>query len=219
MRREEFLPSDVPDASASGCDGLAALTTALALYLREVDDDHRVCVQHEGTTTVSEDRGCLRLTRLFPRTRQAVASVRTVSGRLPGWQTSPFWHIDGTRWVALERESLRAHAPGARGAVTRGVAWNGRPVLVRARPRGPERLTALELLLPPLTGDLPELPLRTVAEGLRCHAHLLPDRVATPVRLSDVPRPDGITVRAYLQRAMPRGLYAGQCFSGQVEGN
>ncbi len=218
MTRGECSPSDGPDVSDSGYDGLATLTTALALYLREVDDARRVCVQHEGTTTVSEDRGCLRITRLFLRTRQAIASIRTASARLPGWRVSPFWHTDGSRWQALEHASLRDHVPGAQGAMTRGIAWDGRPVLVRARPRGPGRLLELELLLPSLTRDLPEFPLRTVAEGLRCHAHLLPDCVATAVPLSEVPRP-GCSVRAYLERAMPQGLYASQCFLRPREGN
>ena len=216
LSAEKGMPPDSSAEPASEYDGLAALTTALTLYFTEVDDAYRVCVQHEGTTAVSETRGCLCLSRLFQQTPQVLASVRQVSDSLPGWRASLFWSADGGHWTEIERESLRDHPAQCGPAVTRGVSWNGRPVLVRVRPHGPDRLVALDLLLPPVSRDLPELPLRRVAAGLRCHAHFVPDRVAAAVSLSALPRP-GERVREYLTRATPPGLYASQCFSTATE--
>ena len=216
LSAEKVTPPHSSDDPASEYDGLAALTTALTLYFTEVDDAYMVCVQHEGTTAVSETRGCLCLTRLFLQTPQVIASVRKGSVNLPGWRASPFWGADGGHWKEIECEALRNHPQNGRLAVTRGVSWNGRPVLIRMRPRSPGRFLALDLLLPPVSRDLPELPLRRVAAGLHCQAHLVPDKVAAAIPLSSLRSP-GERVRAYLTRATPPGLYASQCFLTATE--
>ncbi len=207
--------SDENIAQPRGSDGLATLTTALALYLEEVDNDYRACLRHEGTISVAEYRGGLRLTRFVPRTRAAVAYIQKSAARLPGWRQSPFWVQDGRGWEALARGRPAATTDGL---VFRGIAWNGRPMLIDVRPENARELLVIDLVLPHIHGDLPELPIRRAADGSRCHSYLLPDQIAVARPLSTLSLCGADTVLTYLRRATPQGLYASQCFSRPREG-
>lgn len=208
-----------PETNPSGdSGGLSALTTALSLYVEEVADDCRICRRHWETTGVFVAGAGLRLTRYFVHTKPVMSHLRRAACRLPGWRASPFWGGDGVRWESLLQAVVAEDAAADHGLVVRGVSWWGRPVLVRTFPQK-EGLLALELTLPCVSRDLPESPLRRVADGLRCHSHLIPDGVAAAIDRSRMRQPGSCSVWAYLTRAMPQGLFASQCVLGSAEGN
>ena len=196
-------------------DGLVSVTTALAGYLEEVDEACRTCLQHERTTVVSHAGGALRLTRFFPRSRATVAYIRRAAGGLPDWRQSPFRGAVRKGWERIREETVASPTtgPGGRLLLVRGISWEGRPVLVRVSAVGADRRLEVELHLPHVSPDLWELPLRTAAHGLLCHALLLPARVASPLPIAPV-LPNGFcTLRQFLTRTAPQNLYSSQCFS------
>jgi hypothetical protein len=201
---------DTPE-SDSDDDGLGRLTMALAGYIEEVNDYRDTCLRHEEATVVTSARKTLSLLRLFPLTDAAREHVRNAAERLPGWERSLFWAAEKKACMDLRRRtSILVASEAGDVVVTRGISWAGRPVLVSATSTRDGRFLQVNLLIPEITEDLVELPLRRVAHGLGCHEYLLPESIARPVPRSKH-RPDSLPLRAYLTRAMPPSLYASQC--------
>lgn len=213
-------PFTPPQAPGDGVGGLNELATAISAYLEDVDDDWRVCAEHEGVASARIIRGVLCLTRQFPWSPAAARAATEASCRLPDWAESPFWVSDGADWQALEAEVVRQgrREPGAVTCFLRGRSWGGRGVLLRATRLKAGPWLRIEVYLLPIRRDLAELPLRLVAQGLCCHAALVPGKRLRPFPLPS-PLPSGTwTVRGYLKRAMPKNLYASQCVSSPGEG-
>ena len=195
-------------------DALDLLTEAIVSYCEEIDECRRICLQHERTTVVYATPCALHLVQLFPWKEKTLAHLRLSVERLPQWDTSPFWKSEKSSWTTLLRNIGKRAIPGARHPLlARGIAWEGRPVLVCASSVQGESLLRLELLLPPILADVPELPLRVVASGLFCLESLLPERVAAAVPAAAVPQGRSLPLLEYLRRTMPQNLYASQCFS------
>ena len=196
-----------------GTDPLELLTEAITTYFEEIDDCLHTCLRHERTTMAYDTPRALHLVRLFPRKADTLAHLRLTVARLRGWEESPFWQRDKGSWTALQRDTAKRHPAGTeRPLLTRGVAWEGKPSLVCVSPSKGQSHFRVELLLPPTRQDLPELPLRTVASGLRCHEYLLPEGVARAVPTMALP-PPCLPLLVHLRRATPQGLYASKCLS------
>src|SRR5947209_2072136 len=192
-------------------DGLLSVSDALAGYLEEIDAYWTLCLQHEETTEASITEGALHLIRRFHWTAARASYAESAVERLQEWRRSPFWRTDGAAWRACE-DAVRTgtSSPGEDSqSMIRGISWEGRPILACVSGRESDRLLRVELILLPVWREMPELPLRTVADGLRCHAFLLPKRIALPLPCSTSPS----SIRQLLSRAMPPNLYASQCFS------
>jgi hypothetical protein len=195
-------------------DGLPDALAAVRAYLAELDAYRSAVLRCEPWATVRDRKDGLRVRQDVALADGAAESLRAAVRRLPGWDETVWWPSERKLWKSLlYRERAEARVASRRLAMLRGVSWNGRPVLASAWADGDSRL-AVELILPPLPSDLPELPLRRVALALRCHEHLLPTSV-TPPLTPPVPLAGGhLTVRGYLSRAMPKNTAASQCIFG-----
>ncbi len=200
-------------------DGLFLLAEGLSGYLAEIIACRAVCRRHEETATVRRTAEVLHVQRRFDPARAPAAHLAARIGALPDWEGTLFWPTEGDRWERLlSRAAARGKEdPNSRPVALRGIAWEGRPVLVSIRSRGARAPTDVVTALPALPLDLPEPPLRLVASALRCHEHLLPTSLAPPLPLG-MHGAGWSHLRAYHERATPQNRYASQCFSQRRAG-
>jgi hypothetical protein len=134
---------------------------------------------------------------------------------LPEWRRSPFWKSDGADWESLARLPFgeESSTTADRRVLTRGISWQGRPLLISAATAWQEPLLTLDLFLPPLHLDLPEPAMRVLAQGLRCQEFLLPQRIAQALPLSAKPADGWLSLPDFLRRATPELSTARQCIS------
>src|SRR6185436_3493373 len=97
--------------------------------------------------------------------------------------------------------------------VTRGVTWQGRPILIHAYKFEVDPVMKLELVVPEVQMDVPELPLRILSEVLQCHEYLLPSFIAPPRPPYERHETKFETISEYLKRTMPADSLASQCLS------
>jgi hypothetical protein len=202
--------------SGPASDPLGALSEAVSSYLEELDSYRAICLRHENTATAYATDRATHLVRVFARDEQALTHVRRAAKARPGWEVSPFWEAGRERREQLLKDVRRKRAtrPSRAPLLCRGIAWEGRPMIVLVTV--PDRkIVRLELILPPLYQEMPELALRTVASGLRCHEYLLPESVARALPPSRSPVTRALPLREYLTRATPQNLYASQCVSAR----
>lgn len=195
MLSPEPAPGNQPDWAA-------LLAEALRNYLREVDDWRRVCTRHEQSAIVRESETGLEITRRFADREVNGRLLLAALARLPtekrlAPKSLPFGGARGRLSSADESDDAR-----------RSFRWQGRTVAVRSGPDPADgALLRVTLFVPPPVSDLPVLPLRVIAEALRCHEYLVPTGDAA---LAIPPQFSGLTISAYLERAMPSNLYASQ---------
>lgn len=195
------------EGEENSADGLTGLADAILSYLREIQDCWTVCQRHEGTAVLRERHEGLEITRFFECRDQTLTHVESairllaVDPRIDG-DDVPDLGCYGTK----QQDRGSPSSSGMRAA----IVWEARTGIVDAcRSLSHASLLQVTLLLLPQGIDLPELPLRTVADALRCHEFLVPEVIGVPV-----PPPvsfRSLTVREYLQRAMPSNLHASQC--------
>jgi hypothetical protein len=195
-------------------DGLLALAEGLSGYLAEISTLRAICLRHESSATVRAAMGVLHVQRLFDPKSGVADRLAAHVNALPGWEQSLFWPSEQARWERLRaRTAARWKADPRAGRVAlRGVTWHGRPLLVSGCSQGAGAPIQVVTSLPGLPLDLPELPLRQVAEALHCHEFLLPTSVAVPLPVGKHVGDWG-HLRQYLERAAPQNRYASQCFS------
>jgi hypothetical protein len=183
---------------------------AVSSYLEEVSGYVEICGRHEKTTAIHARGRSLQIYRQFPRDEATAASIRSMAASLPAWADSPFYRSGGAVWVKTEREvSARMTRHGRLlPIVTRGVVWDGMPLLVHAYKFEPDPFLKVELLPQAILRDLPDLPLRIVAKALSCHEYLVPAHVASPLPPYRGHEARFDTIAEYLREAMPEGLYA-----------
>lgn len=194
-------------------DGLDELAGALRGYLDELDGYRAVCQRHAPAVGVEKSGPALRLRASFAGQR-SMEAVRAQVERLPCWRRSPYWPTEGRGWEERRSHANRAALAAAAGSRTvRGVAWEGRGVIIDARVD--HAALHLELTAPELPTPLPELPLRVVAQLLGCLERLT-------AGLEALPRPGGggrsSTVWEYLRRATPDDFPVGKLFSAPRAG-
>lgn len=208
MEKAEQLA--LPEVAQLGDDGLGTLTEALASYLDEIDGYRMTCLKHETSTAVRVERRLVRLSRLVRDDTTVRTHLQSVAARLPGWEVSPYWTMDGEAWQRrTQRLSQEQGKKALQTLFTRCIAWDGLPMFLQVHPGKAERTIAVELILLPFTPVLPQLTLRLIAILLRCHEHLLPSWLAAAL-----PQPitkSSVSIREYLERTMPQNLYARQC--------
>jgi hypothetical protein len=184
------------------------LVQGLAAYLQEISDYGTVCRRHEGTATVCERGGTLRVIRSFQPGSQAVTHLFETVELLPRWR----WGAPRTNGEAAGALTGRAQdGPGPRLPGRWDLAWEGRRVLVEAGAHPPAFHIEIEVCLFSREGELPELPLRALATALRCHEFLVPDGVAPALPRHPEPEREDCDISEYLLRAMPPKLIASQC--------
>jgi hypothetical protein len=196
----------------SDTDGLSTLVQGMYAYLTELDTYRSICLRHELTASIRVEGDALCVSRTFTLHFATVTCLKNCSNRCPGWEFTPYWGLQRSEWDVLKkhidaqmRENSKVRAMG-----TLGIAWDHRPMLINPFILSADAKLVVELILPRLASPLPELPLRAVAQALRCHEYLVPAAIATPLPMPTSDREWGI--RAYLQRAMPQDLIASQCF-------
>ena len=193
---------------------LYSLSGALLSYLQEVQEQHALVERHEGYVAIHTASKQLEVYRMFERNAETAQALRTAAERLPSWDQTPFWKQENNRWekLAHEIEARMARHSKQHPILTRGIAWNNRPVLIHAYKFEPDPRMKVELILPTIPSLLPELPLRTLAQALQCHEYLIPSYIAKPVPPYEGHDTNFDTLSQYLSRTMPQGLYASQCF-------
>ena len=194
----------------SGKDALFLLTEAIMSYLEEVHACRTVCQRHESTTAVCDMQKMLRFAKFLPWTAAAAASIAAAVKCLPGWEMSPFWTTEKADWLDMKR-AVEQHQTGDRVdrlIVSRGVSWQGRPILVCVSSAQSRRFIAVELALPHRGGDLPELPLRAAAHTLLCYEYVRRGVAPRDLLHSAADVPGFLTLYKYLMRAVPQNLYA-----------
>lgn len=197
-------PTDLP-VEPGHSDGLSSVVEGIYAYLLEIDAYRAVCRRHEGTATVDEQEGSLRVTRRFQNRGETTAHLTAA-----------------VRLLALRQRcrGRRGNGRGRRGCsvardnnldicslVRRNIIWEGRPLRIGVREQGSRTVLHVDLCVYPPASDQSELPLRAVATALRCHEFLVPDTVALPLPGPGEGQERG-SIREYLARAMPANLYA-----------
>lgn len=193
---------------------IVAIADALLSYLSELESYRKVCRRHWRTVTVSESKGGLRVCRRLLSAEHGKASLLSQIEGLPGWEATPFWASERIHWEhhLLKRQTELRNQAGLQPIIVRGIGWNGRAMLSSAFVSVADAALLVELLLPSLPTDLPELPLRKIALALWCHEYALPASIATPAPSHPQPGDESLSIEEYLQRTMPQNLVASQCF-------
>ncbi len=180
-------------------------------YLEEIDEDRALCAKHAETAAIHDMEGQnLELYRMFKATANAAEHLRTGAKHLPDWEESLFAKHNIEGWEKLRQQvTQRMEKHGKQHEVlTKGVAWEGRPVLIHAYKFEPDPRMKVELIVPPYGDPSPMLPIQTLAVLLRCHEFLLaPGIVAAlpPYVGHDV---KFMTLWEYLEAKMPKDEYA-----------
>jgi hypothetical protein len=206
-------------ASVPDHDGLSLLAQGFDLYLSELDRYRALCLQHESSTVISAWGPQPLVRRKFEVRASTLSFVCSRVEQFPPWQRTPHFGVEQKRWEHLRRGLLARSAsdPGSRPLLCRGIAWEDRAFLVHAFACGSTPVLHVGLLPLPTPSDLPELPLRAVADTLRCHEALLPNLAALDNDAPDAAG-DWLTIRHHLARATPQNLYASQCFGSAGAG-
>lgn len=186
------------------------LATALCGYIQEIESDYAICARNASTAAVHDRGATLQVYKLFPRDSGVYGALRAASKRLLGWEELPYWKDEGDEWEKIQR-SVTARMKKHKELLpieTRGVEWEGRPVLIHAYKFEPDPNLKVELLLPEVHSALPKLPLQKVAAALRCHELLVPQCIVEPLAPYERHEAKFSTITEYLSRTMPKDLYA-----------
>ena len=203
--------TDVP--ASSHIDGTEALAEGLYIFLKEVQGYRATCLKHEGTAAIHDAGKELQVYRMFKRDDAVARQLFRASEALPSWGESLYWSSDGDRWEKLQRDimaRMKKHKK-QHPIITRGVSWEGLPVLIHAYKYEPDPFMKVELVMPAVTSVLPPLPLKTIADALRCHEFLIPDYMTVALPPYQGHATDFLTIREYLSSAMSPNLYNLYC--------
>jgi hypothetical protein len=203
------LTTDRTEGELNG-GALDLLTEALTGYLDELDESRALCLRHEEATEVCTTPSGLHVTQHVPWNTAAASTVCSAGKAMAGWQQSVFWKTEGQSWAKREQDARRY--VGRNLLLIRGVAWEGRPLLLCVSRQPKAGLLRVKVILLSLPVDLPELPVHQAASALRCLEHLLP-RKAHSLPLSSLPKRGSLGLREFLMRTTPQNLAASQCFS------
>lgn len=185
-------------------DALADLAGAFLGYFLEIDGYRNVCLRCEETATVREHPSGVEVLRFYTRRDESISHLLSAAGRLTH-VPSRNRRQTGDGSGELSRSGVQNPSPSL---LRRDIVWENRPARVDVTAGLDSTRLRVSLLFPRLEGDLPELPLRTLAHALLCHEFLMPAAVMPPL---PVEAGDGcLTVLGYLKRTMPRNLSASQ---------
>lgn len=204
------MPSSESSAQApagtADTDGLSCLTEGVHAYLQEIDDYRAVCRRHEGTAVVRQRRSQLQVARFFKNTSETATHLQSALRQLAALQGD-----HGRRDGGKDARRWRRHSTQEK-AWRCQIVWAGRLLSLDAYRSGETAILQVNLHVPCVPrGDLPELPLRLLAEALRCHEFLLPDVVTAPLPVPPRQAAAFVGLREYLLRVTPPNLLASQC--------
>jgi hypothetical protein len=206
-------------ASCSTSDnGIGLLASAAYEYLSEIEKLRSLCERHAKSTAIHEKGNGLQVYKMFPRERSIASSIHRTTKTLCDWNTSQFWQPNRSDLEKVERD-IRARLTKHKKLdeiLTKGVAWESRPILIHAYKFQTDSCLKVELVI--LEIDVPELSLHTIASALRLHEYLVPDYIAHAKPPYERHECAFATIWEYLWRTMPKELYATQCFP-QTNGN
>ncbi len=197
------------------------LADAMYAYLQEMEECRVICERHEKTSAIHTRGQSLQIYRQFKRDEFTARQIRTTTEDLPSWEQSIYWVKDGflaKAWKKMQNEvELRmAKHSKLHPIITRGIAWEGRPILVHAYKFEPDPVMKVELVMGMYESPVPELPLQVIASLLRCHQFIVPDYIAPPLSPWDHHETKFSTIWEHLSRTMSPGLYATQCLPSSI---
>lgn len=196
-------------------DGLEMLAEAVHLYLGEIEECRAICELHKDTAAIHTKGKELQVFRMFKRDDTAITYLKNMTKQMPGWEESPHWLATGQKWQKLERDvtsRMKKHTKQIPIA-TKGVDWEGTPILIHAYKFETDPNMKLELILPDYESDTTPLPIQAIAEALRCHDHLLPQYMATALPPYERHETAFQTIPEYLAAHMPPARYASHCLT------
>jgi len=193
------------------------LMVGIYSYLTELKDMRDACMRHQDSAAIHEKGEALQIYRLFDRAFGTAQYLLRATERLPSWEQSCFWHSDAEQLSKLQRDvaaRMNKHKK-QHPIVTRGVAWEGYPILIHAYKFEPDPIMKVELVLPDVEEELPQLPLKKVASALKCHEYLIPKSVAEAKPPYERHETEFSTLWDFVRRSTPPSLYAAYCFPSQ----
>lgn len=200
-----------------------SISKAYSLYLRHISDQYALCAKHELTTAIHTKGKVLQVYRQYDRDEKTAKQIREVTDALPSWEALPYWKISASHLQKVEREvsmRMRKHSK-QHPIVTKGVEFEGRPILIHAYKFEPDPIMKLELIIPELKLESiqPELPLQRVASAIRCHEFIVPTFITLPKAPYAGHETEFLTVSEYLRKTMPKNTYATQYLAPHFAGD
>ena len=195
---------------ADPSSGIALLAEAMSEYMKEVESMYALCKANNHKAAIHERGKEFQLYRLYEnseKNREITGKMlRNATSKAEGWEDSPYWAQDGKQWALIEKQVKNKTLKHERlnPFLTRGISWEGIPVLVHAYKFEPDPVMKVELILPEYTSELPQSPLRRIASALRCHEHLVPHYIAEPLPPYTRHETRFSTIAEYLSRHMPK---------------
>lgn len=171
-----------------------------------------LCARHSSAAIHTRGKS-LQLYRIFESTSAVAKSLRRGTESLQGWEKSVHWKREKEALQKMEHEVIERmeRHKELHAILTRGVAFEGRSILIHTYKFEPDPMLKVELIASPDPSP-EELPLQTIASLLRCHEFLVPESVAMAKPPYTRHEAQFLTIPEYLSQTMPRGLYATQCF-------
>lgn len=183
------------------------------MYLQEIEECRAICERHNKTAAIHDKGETLQVYRLFVRDDGAATYLHQITKMLPDWGDANRWKQEGTKWQKLERDveaRMKRHSK-LQSILTKGIAWEGRPILIHAYKFDGDPVMKLELMLPDAEQRMPELPIKVMASALRCHEMLVPEGIASALPPYERHETKFLTISEYLGKHNPKGLYALHC--------
>ena len=195
-------------------DGISMLSTAINLYLSEIDSCRDICLRNEKTAAIHDCGKELQLYRMFSRKRQTADQIRKAVSVLPSWKKSHYYEVYGAEWEKLKGEiynRIEKHTKQYH-VLLGGVIWEDEPVLVHVYKFDNDPRIKVELVVPPYKSLIPILPLKCIASLLRFHEYIVPELIAKPLYPFEGHDVQFLTVKGYLLMHMKKESYCAQCF-------
>jgi len=194
---------------------LSGLSEAIGGYLEEIAECNSICSRHDATTAIHTKGKTLQIYKQYERSEETARQIRDGSEALHSWTETHSWKYIGDTCEKLEREVKTRMKKHSRlfPIVTKGIEWEGKPILIHAYKFEPDEAMKLELMLPGTDEEESELPLKTIASGLRCHEFLVPSHKTNGLPPYTRHETNFLTISEYLSQHMPKSLYATECIS------
>ncbi|MBU2213836.1 hypothetical protein KKC44_06140 [Patescibacteria group bacterium] len=194
--------------------GIGFMVNALSHYMQETHEHYAICDSHEKTTAIHTQGKSLQVYKQFDSKEDVAKSIREKSKTLRGWEALPEWKYIGSTCKTLQKgieARMRRHTK-QHPVLTRGVLWEGKPVLIHSYKFEPDPIMKNEILVPETEIGVCELSLKVIASVLRCHDFLVPPYVAIAKPPYESHDANFMTISEYLSKTMPQNMYTSQCF-------
>lgn len=172
-----------------------------------------ICRRYEQTAAIHNLGKSLQVYRMFRTDDTTARHLREASNALPSWGESLFHASNNKSWDKLQREittRMERHTK-QHPIVTRGVLFEGLPLLIHAYKFEPDPVMKMEIIVPSCTGSVPELPLRLIALVLQCHEYIVPEYIAPALPPYQHHDEQFLTISDFLSSKMSEKLYASRC--------